>query len=225
MAADQLPDLEGFARAHGLDTIGVADLDALRRSEPEAMASAPPEFPRGIALGIRLADAVVDRIADRPTPLYFHLYRQANYALDRAALQLALELQRAGRRALPVPASQITDPDGRRGMVSHRLIGNAAGLGWIGRSRLLVHPQYGARMRYASVLTDAPYPPCQPMESRCGDCRECIELCPAGAVKESSRDLDLDACFDKLNEFRKLPFIGQHICGICVRACRGPGCV
>ena len=225
MSEDALPDLDAFARDHGLDAIGVADLDHLRREEPQAMASAPVEFSRGIALGVRLPDAVVDAIEDRPTPLYFHAYRQANYALDRAATALALRLQRAGHRALPVPASQIIEPGGRRGLVSHRLIGHGAGLGWIGRPTLLVHPRYGARMRYASVLTDAPYPTGEPMEERCGECRLCIDACPAGAVGESSRDYDVAACFAKLVEFRKLPFIGQHVCGICVKACRGPDCV
>ena len=220
-----LPDLEEFARASGLDGVGVADLDALRAREPEAMAQAPPEFSRGIALGLRLPDAVLDEIEDRPTPLYFHTYRQANFALDRAAMVLALQLQRAGHRALAVPASQVTDSDGKRGMVSHRLVGHAAGLGWIGRSRLLVHPRYGARLRYASVLTDAPYAAGQPMENACGDCTRCIEVCPGGGIKASSRDFDVDACFAKLSEFRRLPFIGQHICGICVKACRGPECV
>jgi len=225
MSAEQLPDLEGFAKKHGLASVGVADLDALREREPDAMASAPKEFSRGIALGMRLPDAVLDEIVDRPTPLYFHTYRQANYALDRAAFGLALLLQQAGHRALPVPASQITDPGGRRGLVSHRLVGHAAGLGWIGRPTLLIHPQYGARMRYASVLTDAPYAAGEPLDDRCGDCRKCIDACPAGAIKESSRDFDLEACLAKLTEFRKLRFIGQHICGICVKACRGPECV
>ena len=220
-----MPKLAQFAEDHGLAAIGVADLEALREREPEAMASAPPEFPRGIALGLRLSDPVIDQIHDEPTLLYFHVYRQANYALDRAAFELALRLQRAGYRALAVPASQITDPNGRRGLLSHRLIGHAAGLGWIGRSTLLVSPQYGARMRYASVLTNAPYPPGQAIETHCAQYRKCVDACPAGAIKESSRDFDLRACFEKLCEFRKLPFIGQHICGICVRACRGPDCV
>ncbi|MFO7900198.1 MAG: hypothetical protein R6V58_14205 [Planctomycetota bacterium] len=221
----RLPDLEEFAREHGVAVIGVADLAALRARCPDAMRSAPAEFPRGIVFGVRLPDAVVDRIEDRPTPLYFHVYRQANYLLDRVAFELGLALQAAGWRALPVPASQIIDAGGRRGLVSHRLVGQAAGLGWIGRSRLLVNPSYGARMRYASVLTDAPYEPGEPMADRCGDCRRCIELCPVDAVKESSREFDLDACFDKLGEFRKQPFIGQRICGICVKACPGPECV
>ncbi len=220
-----MPDLVKFAELHGLSAIGVADLDALRLREPAAMASAPPEFPRGIAFGIRLPDAVIDQLEDRPTPLYFHVYRQANYSLDRVAVSLALELQRAGYRALPVPASQVIDPGGLRGLVSHRLIAYSAGLGWIGRSRLLVSPRYGARMRYACVLTNAPYPPGEPMDDRCGDCRNCIDACPAGATKESSRDFDLSACHEKLSGFRKLPFIGQHICGICVKVCRGPECV
>jgi len=225
MSAEQLPDLETFAKEHGLASVGVADLAALRERELAAMASAPTEFSRGIALGMRLPDAVIDAIEDRPTPLYFHVYRQANYALDRAAFDLALVLQQAGRRAVAVPASQITDAGGRRGMVSHRLIGHAAGLGWIGRPTLLVDPRYGARMRYASVLTDAPYVAGEPMADRCGECRKCVDACPAGAVKESSRDFDLEVCFEKLAEFRKLRFIGQHICGICVGACRGPECV
>ena len=225
MVVEQLPDLRRFAEGHGLAAMGVADLDALRKREPAAAAFVPPELSRGIVIGVRLLDAVVDEIQDRPTLLYFHVYRQANYALDRVALSLALRLQEAGHRALAVPASQVTAPGGLRGMVSHRLIGNAAGIGWIGRSRLLVNARFGARLRYASVLTDAPYPPGKPMECRCGDCRKCIDACPAGAVKESSRDFDLEACFEKLSEFRKLPFIGQHVCGICVKACRGPDCL
>ncbi len=223
--SDALPDLEAFAREHGLDAVGVADLDRLHAEEPAAMASAPAGFPRGIAFGIRLPDAVLDTIENRPTPLYFHAYRQANYALDRAGMALALLLQRAGFRALPVPASQIVDPGGQRGLVSHRLLGYGAGLGWIGRPTLLVNPQYGARLRYASVLTDAPYAPAEPMGEQCGECRRCIEACPTDAVKESSREFDLPTCYEKLSEFRKLQFIGQHICGVCIKACRGPDCV
>ena len=225
MTSETLPDLDAFAAEHGMESVGVADLDALREGEPAAMATAPPDFPRGIALGMRLPDAVVDAIEDKPTPLYFHAYRQANYALDRAAFGLALLLQRAGYRAIAVPASQVTESGGRRGLVSHRLIAYAAGLGWIGRPTLLVHPQYGARMRYASVLTNAAYPPGEMMEPGCGTCHACMDACPARAIKESSREFDAAACFEKLCEFRKLPFIGQHICGICIKACRGSDCV
>ncbi len=220
-----LPDLGRFAAEHNVTTSGVADLGSLRDRFPDAMRSAPAEFTRGVVLGVRLPDAVVDGVEDGPTPLYVHVYRHANYLLDRAAFDLALALQAAGWRALPVPASQIVDESGPRGLVSHRLLGQAAGLGWIGRSRLLVSPDFGARMRYASVLTDAPYPPGEPVEDGCGDCRRCIELCPADAVKESSREFDIEVCREKLVEFGKRPSATAALCGICVKACRGPGCV
>lgn len=218
-------DLDKFAQRHGLGAIGATDIDKLRKQESEALKNVPAEFSCAIVIGVRLVDAVIDQIEDRPTPLYFHLYRQANFTLDRIAYRLALELQDTGYRSIAVPASQITEPGGRRGLVSHRLLGYAAGIGWIGRPTLLVHPRYGARMRYAAVLTDAPYQPGVPMENKCGECRECMEVCPVAAIKESSREFDLDACYKKLNEFRKLSFIGQHVCGICVRACSGPKCL
>ncbi len=34
-------------------------------------------------------------------------------------------------------------------------------------------------------------------------------------------DFDHRACFAKLEEFRRLRYVSQHICGLCVKACRG----
>ena len=72
-----------------------------------------------------------------PTPLSLFLVGWAMMAAFQAVLWL---VQRARRDA---------------GVVD---VGWAAGLGHIGRCTLLVHPQYGAQMRYVSVLTDMPLP-------------------------------------------------------------------
>ena len=59
-----------------------------------------------------------------------------------------------------------------------------AGLGWIGRQSLLVTPQYGTYVLLGElVLTDE----CDRYDSAlegcgCGECRRCIEACPAGAL-------------------------------------------
>jgi epoxyqueuosine reductase QueG len=108
-----------------------------------------------------------------------------------------------------------------QGHVSHKLLGWAAGIGFVGRSTLLVHPIHGAQMRYVSVLTDAPLRADSPREGSCGSCRACRAVCPANAIHETREQFDLDACYAKLTEFTKLPSIGQHICGVCVRACAG----
>ena len=210
-----------FMSRHNVAAHGVADLTWLAGQQPELIDEVKGVFTRAIVLGVRLQDAVVENIDDRPTPLYFHNYRQANYFLDRVAFELAGVVQAAGYAAMAVPASQIVSWEPMRGHLSHKLLGWAAGIGWIGRTSLLVHPRYGARMRYVSVLTDAPLQPGEPHSGSCGQCTRCVEVCPAGAVHTSYRDFDLDACYRKLTEFSRLRGIGQHICGVCVKACRG----
>jgi epoxyqueuosine reductase len=212
--------LTEVAAGLGVRLFGVADLEKLSRTEPGLFDELGRSFPRAISLGVRLSDAVLDGILDRPTPLYFHLYRQANYQLDRAGFQIALELQEAGFAALAVPASQVIGECHMRGHISHREIAWAAGLGWRGRNNLLVNARAGARLRLATVLTDAPLSADGPVREDCGNCRACIAACPAGAIKDDPADFDLDACYRKLCEFRRLPYIGQHICGVCVKACR-----
>jgi len=211
-------------KALGVTAWGVADLDFVRGAvpNPAAVFTLPvARYKRAVVMGVRLADDVLEAIEDRPTPLYFHHYRQANFFLDRAAFDIALMLQKEGYAALAVPASQVISKDPMRGLVCHRTLGWAAGLGWRGRSNLLVNPVYGARMRYVSVLTDAPIEAGKPGDSDCGDCTACVTACPAGAIRNSPDEFDLKACKAELDEFVHLPFIGQHICGVCVKACRG----
>jgi len=221
-AADYIADqIASLAERHLAAAWGVADLAVLLERQPDLLCEVPGPFTRAVVLGVRLHDALIEGICDRPTPLYFHLYRQANYQLDRVAFELAGLLQRAGYAAAAVPASQVIARDPMRGHLSHKLLGWAAGIGWIGRSTLLVHPRHGARMRYVSVLTDAPLRAGTPSGGSCGECRRCVDACPAKAIREDSREFDLDACYAKLSEFSRLPGISQHICGICLKACGG----
>ena len=220
MRSDLVESLRGLARERGMVAFGVADMVRLRRNAPE-FEFTPFQFPKAIVMGVPLQEAIIESLIDRPTPLYFHHYRQANWALDRAAFDMALMLSTLGARAVPIPASQVISTNPMRGHLSHRLVAWDAGLGWIGRSTLLVHPHYGARMRYVTVLTDLDVPAGEPTSASCGKCRLCISACPAQAIRESSREFDFHACFARLEDFRRLPYIGQHICGLCVRACGG----
>jgi epoxyqueuosine reductase QueG len=214
-------DLQTAAREMGAGAFGVADLDELRKKVPDLLKHAGGGCCRAVVAGVRLQKAVLDEIVDKPTPLYFHLYRQANYTLDRIGFALAGRIQEAGYRALAVPASQVIGSEPMSGHISHKLLGWAAGIRHYGRSTLLVHPEYGAQMRYVSVLTDMPLAANKPFEGDCGSCRACMAVCPAKAIGQKREDFNLRACYEKLTEFTRLPFIGQHICGICVRACGG----
>jgi epoxyqueuosine reductase len=212
--------LIGFALDQGLSLFGVADITGIRE-EFSLARELREQFDWGISLGKRLLDAVLEDIEDRPTRLYFHHYRQLNFFLDRAAFLLSCYIQESGFQALPIPASQIIDWDRQRAHLSHKKVGYLAGLGFIGRSNLLVNPELGAKFRLVTVLTDMPLEADKPLEGDCGTCTKCLEPCPAQAIKEKKEDFDHRACFEKLKEFKKSGIVGQHICGICVKACSG----
>jgi epoxyqueuosine reductase QueG len=212
--------LKAFSKNLGISLFGVADTAEVR-SEFCMDQATKSRFDRAISCGQRLIDSVLDDIKDKPTPLYFHLYRQVNFFLDRAALLISSFIQETGYHALPIPASQIVDWENQRAHLSHKKIGYLAGLGWIGRNNLLVNPELGARFRLVTVLTDMPLSTAVPLEDGCNECRKCLSVCPAQAIRERKEDFDHQACFAKLTEFKRAGLVSQHICGICVKVCRG----
>lgn len=212
--------LKKFTSELGVSLFGIADI-AEARNEFNLDGKLRNTFVRGISIGQRLIRSVLEDIVDKPTPLYFHLYRQVNYFLDRAALLLSTLIQDSGYNALPIPASQIINWERQQGHLSHKKIGRLAGLGWIGRNNLLVNPELGSQFRLVTVLTDMPLLPHKPLGSDCGECRLCLSSCPADAIKEAKEDFNHQACFEKLKEFRRSGVVSQFICGVCVKACRG----
>lgn len=212
--------LKKFALEQGFSLFSVADITGVRE-EFNLDKSLASKFDRGISLGKRLLDAVIEDITDRPTALYFHHYRQLNFFLDRGAFLISSHIQDGGFQALPVAASQIIDWEKQRSHVSHKKVGQLAGLGWIGRNNLLVNPELGARFRLVTVLTDMPLEVDVPLEGDCGVCKKCLATCPAQAVKERKENFDHLACFEKLKEFRNQGIVSQFICGVCVKACKG----
>lgn len=174
-----------------------------------------------VSMAIRLSKSVLNEIEDKPTRLYFHHYRQANNLLDHVAMRVSNLIQSEGFNALPVPASQIVDWEKQTAYLSHKKIAELAGIGWLGRNNLIVHPEFGSQIRLVTVLTDMPLPVDKSLETGCGKCKRCIEVCPATAIKESQKDFDHTACFEKLKFFQKQRFVDQYICGICVKTCSG----
>lgn len=203
----------------GASLFGIADISEIKNSfmfNPGTLKG----LERAISVGLALSGEILEEIIDRPSKLYFYHYRQANIFLDQLALKITTYLQKKNFMALPVPSSQIVDWEKQIGHLSHKRIGELAGLGWIGRNNLLVNKDLGSRFRLVTILTDMPLPAnsTEAVDS-CGDCRDCIAVCPAGAIKEKRKDFDFIRCFEKLKEFRSQGLVDQFVCGICVKAC------
>ena len=102
-----------------------------------------------------------------------------------------------------------------------------AGIGWHGKSTMLIDEKLGTWFFLAEILTTLELPQDEPTRDRCGTCERCIKACPTGAITAPHK-LDARRCISYLTielkssiplEFR--PLIGDRIfgCDDCLDAC------
>lgn len=212
-------EIKKLLTSAGATIFGVADIGQIKK-DFKIKKNIINKLNRAVCIGVRLSDAIIDEIDDHPTLAYYHHYRRINNLLDDICLKLTNFIQREGFYAYPVAASLIADWHSQKACVSHKHIAVKAGLGWIGRNNLLVTEEFGCRVRFASVLTDMPLKPAETLKIDCGSCKACIDVCPADAIKMEQKNFDHIKCFEKLKEFRKKGYVGQYICGICLKICK-----
>lgn len=220
-------ELQAFALGKGAALAGVADMALLRgiATIPDGLTE---QYPRAVSIAVKLRDKAVDSVVDRPTASYDEEYFRANKLLDGICSTLERQTQERGYKAMAVPASQIIDWENYRGSLPHQAIARAAGLGWQGKSLLIVTPQFGPRVRLGTVITDMPLMAGSPIRNRCGKCRVCADSCPSRAIKgvgtrshytTAFEAMDLKKCHQQLLQFRKSLQLKHASCGICVSAC------
>lgn len=221
LGTDNSKLVTAFLAENGADVFGFADMTRYDKEIVGFETDFSSQFPYAISFGVALTKGVLQSLTDGPTLFYLHHYRQANYRLDTIAYELAKKIEEMGHRAVPFAASQMVDWVNQRGHLSHKHIGVLAGLGWIGRNNLLVNPRYGSRVRYNTILTDMELACDSPIDRGCGECRACVTVCPASAIKERPEEFDHKGCYAALQTFKNKRNLGHHICGLCVKACEG----
>lgn len=113
------------------------------------------------------------------------------------------------------------------GPVLERDYAAQAGIGWHGKSTMLIDERLGTWFFLAEVLTTLELPADEPVPDRCGTCERCIKACPTGAITAPHR-LDARRCISYLTIELKgsipldlRPLIGDRIfgCDDCLEAC------
>jgi epoxyqueuosine reductase QueG len=208
--------------ANGASLTGFADVSAL----PVQVTG---NFSRAVSIAVALNPKIIRDISKGPTKEYFAEYERVNVLLAELCEIIAKVITKAGGKAEAVEATmEQFDAAKLSTQIQHKTIATLAGLGWIGKSALLITKKYGAAIRLGTVLTDAEFEVGEPVnDSQCGECRNCVEACPAGAIAgrnwESgvSREsiYDAFACQQTAGKLAQMQGIPATICGICINVC------
>lgn len=247
--------IRALATAQGFALFGVAALTPSARATEMAQwladgkhgemgylaeHSALRQDPRGLLDGGRSMLVVADAYANEPSesggatdgPVASDSPkgRFARYALGRdyhdtlkkrlhaLANQLRLEYPEARFRA-----TVDTAP------IHEREAALRAGMGWIGKNTLLLHPRHGSYFLLGTLLTTLELAPSEKTETdHCAACRKCIEACPTQAIDQAGRGLDARRCISYLTLEHRSPIapalfagMGDWLggCDICQEVC------
>jgi len=205
--------------AEGACCVGFADVSGLGLSMTR-------EYPFCICFAIRHDDAVVNQLPSD------ELWQQMSSSLTEKAGHIYQAIQRLleswGYHHRRIPSNtrkdELTNPGEE---LPQKTLATLSGLGWIGRSTLLVTPAFGPRVRLGTLLTDMPLQVNTPVvQSQCENCRACVDACPVGAIKGNpwsqttprSELLDVSRCYEYLWT-TKATLGRRQTCGICLKIC------
>ncbi len=213
-------ELKELLYNEGASLVGFGDISALNHDG----------FTSCAALAVKIPAGVIAGIGSGPTRDYFDQYHALNKKLDSLAELAAGYLTERGCKALAQTTTTVAESPGYSTPVPHKTCATRAGLGWIGRSALLVTKEYGPAVRLSSVLTDAEFDrAAEPVNaSLCGGCTACTAACPGGAITGALWDVgtyreelvDVNAC-RRAARALAAELIGEKItlCGKCIEVC------
>lgn len=196
-----------------------------------------------IVIGKRLDNEVIDTIENGPSYAYLEHHNTVNTQLYQIGQRISAYLDSKKIPNIMIKPTGVTNdlknynPDTLTYYFSHKMAATRAGLGWIGKTDLMVTKKFGPRVRFVSILlkdeirkNEVPIEKSvKPIvKSRCGNCSICVDICPAkaGNGREWNINTDRDSFFNAYTCMKKcrelsLNFlnISETICGICMKAC------
>lgn len=139
------------------------------------------------------ADTRPDEILRDATRAYI-----SRYALGR-------DYHKVLRKRLQKLADRITETVGAFGYrafvdsapVMEKPFAAQAGLGWMGKHTLIINRQAGSYFFLGELFTDLPLPVDTPVDSHCGSCTACLDICPTQAIV-GPQQLDARKCISWL---------------------------
>lgn len=124
-------------------------------------------------------------------------YRIAKYALGDDYHNLILKRLKKLCTILREEYGAVQRPYVDTGPLLEKPIAESAGLGWQGKSTILIEPKKGTWSFLGNIVTTLDLPADEPAKDRCGSCSRCIDVCPTGAIT-GPYQLDARKCISYL---------------------------
>lgn len=167
------------------------------------------------SIDVRLEDGRIDKDAWN---VYAREYKKINSLLDDFSREIADAFG-----GIPVPATledvDVKDVKEYYGMtISHRVVAEHAGLGWRGKNDLIVNERFSCALRFASIITNIPLVSGKRVETTCGLCEACLEICSFLKNKDELEDWR-ENCRRYIRNLRRELGLEGDVCGRCIKAC------
>ena len=146
-----MAEIESKLVRQGASLVGFADISDLPADVTGSMTSA-------ISIAVALDASTINEISHGPTERYYQEYARVNELLANLCKNVVADLTSRGNQAVaikPTVDQKKLDYGTLTTPLPHKTAAMRAGLGWIGKSALLITEEYGAAVRLATVLTDA----------------------------------------------------------------------
>lgn len=193
---NMLNEINFELKNRGANFVKVVDISTLSVKENRGYSVA-------ILIGIALSSSYIFRLS-KENVLDHSEFSEKENAVDKLAEWVADFIQAKRYKAYAQSERNLIngfyDVNTKSTPLPHKKIAMLAGLGWIGKSNLLVTQEYGSALCMCSVLTNAPLPTENKtiIMPKCGECNVCKDICPAKVIRGSkwevgiNRDLIVD---------------------------------
>lgn len=169
-------DIKSYLKKIGADKVGYADVSGLAKEFID--------LPNGISIVLKLPLEAMEYLAEEDFKSYWQCFHSQIDKLTEISLKGEEYIQNLGYEAFALTMKRNEcDMKKLLSILPYKTIATKSGMGWIGRSALLVTPEYGSAIALGGILTDMPLEFDTPItDSECDDCTNCQDACPVDAI-------------------------------------------
>lgn len=178
--------IKNLAYSFGADVCGIGSVDRFKNA-PSGFHPLDiyPEAKTVISIGKHFSTSLFEANTKAP---YTFVKNKIAQLLDDIAIKLTFNIEAQGYKAIPIPTDEPYDYwDSEnicgRGILSLKHAAEACGVGYIGKSTLLINEKYGNRLYLGAVITNIELSSDALISKLCSEsCEICLKSCPQSAL-------------------------------------------